>query len=989
MSLTRKSSSTDEFYDAVESMEEIPSSSREESASQEYDWRGSSALPSHSLEENDDDDDEVNFDRIDNSDHESDDIHSSTKHLNGASRLKRHSSESDENWASARCLLDNNDSSRHLHLDNNASCDENGTSRCIVEPVPSLMDVVSESVSQEEERGNGSGLLQSESREVTEENCLDSNSYQSPNRNLLKDEESNSDQSLEQLNRGPEENDRPRESCDDLDDTPEPNLLNDKISSSDQSPGQSHEDQVESSDIVSEISQETCSHQSTEQHCREQITKAIESATEKDLDVNEQDKFVTKSHNLDFEHIEDENHESMLDECCTGMDQINFSQHDQETNSLSHDDATNHQLPKHSKSETEQDYIDHSDSFIANNEEANSIILNTQDIFPSCSKDDSSCFDRESANGFLPVDVDSISTSHAAGPLTPTRRDEDENATDKSIANIQFSTPLHQSTKRVTDDCSVLDYCDLTSPLEALYLLCSRGSMLKKESMEELLLNDVTDATSPERYSCSNDVDPKVAAPLSPAEDRDVRPDSDSDDDSASATSFSSLNKFRIVDRDTGKVFDVREVMKDIDEAGESTAFDTRYSFLPSKRELQRRTVTNESSMEIGDNADEESFSIGPLGTESFDTMSSISYRDSPGATGKSGSGTTRKKTKLSDLKSSIAHKLHKSSLSRKRTASSDTIPRNAIHVKSTSRQHGAPIRNASSVDLRGQQGSSSFNPMLLVKTIPKSHDGPAWCASFSLDGRFLATAGEDGNVCIWAVSPRSSALHPDNIGNSQTNEMMAECYTPKEEAKEKSNSVEIDSPITLDSNELDNEKVAVDTVPEDVPPLNFVGTGPELATNLDILSNEPLQRFKDHTADVIDLSWSHTNFLLTASLDSSVRLYHYSKSHCLHLFKHASLVASVAFHPNDERYFISGGIDKKLRLWNITDGRVKDWAQAPDVITAVRFTPDGKYAVAGLFRGQVYFYDSDGLKYCKFNSSSCYILTFSGSYVFFLQTHK
>ena len=33
-------------------------------------------------------------------------------------------------------------------------------------------------------------------------------------------------------------------------------------------------------------------------------------------------------------------------------------------------------------------------------------------------------------------------------------------------------------------------------------------------------------------------------------------------------------------------------------------------------------------------------------------------------------------------------------------------------------------------------------------------------------------------------------------------------------------------------------------------------------------------------------------------------------------------------------------------------------------MITAARFTSDGKYAVAGLFRGQVYFYDADGLKY-------------------------
>ena len=754
------------------------------------------------------------------------------------------------------------------------------------------------------------------------------------------------------------------------------NFLMDKGSTTSEQPfiEQSNREQsIETSESALEKNQESSFDQSTEQPNREQIIVESEDVmSEKNVDSTQQELDLKTRQSLDFESTD-----SPIGECCTGMNQIQLSQHDPENDSII-DDTANHQNPTqlHEDSHTPQNDINNADSFITNNdddddEETNSIILDIP-IIPSSSKEDSSCFDRESANGFLPVDSDSITTSHTAGLATPTRRDVDtEHDTDKSHTDNQFSTPLHQNTKRVTDDCSVLDYCDLTSPLEALYLLCSRGGgMLKKESMEELLLNDdiPDNATSPERYSFTHDVDPKGVAPLSPPDDRDVRPDdSDSDDDSSSAASVSSRNKFRIVDRDTGKVFDVREVMRDIDEAGESTAFDTRYSFLPSKRELQRRTVVNESSMDFADNVDEESLSVGPLGTESFDTMSSVSYRDSPGVTnGKHGSGTTKKKTKLSGLKSSIAHKLHKSSLSRKRTASSDTIPRNAIHVKSTSRQHSASSRTASSADLRGQQGSSSFNPMLLVKTIPKSHDGPAWCASFSLDGRFLATGGEDGNVCIWAVAPKSNSLHPDNIDNSKTKEETAECHSPKEEDIKNTDPVEIDSPLTLDSDDVGAEKVAIDTIPEDVPPLNFVGTGPELATNLEILSDEPLQRFKDHTADVIDLSWSHTNFLLTASLDSSVRLYHYSKSHCLHLFKHANLVASVAFHPNDERYFISGGIDKKLRLWSITDGRVKDWAQAPDVITAVRFTPDGKYAVAGLFRGQVYFYDSDGLKYCE-----------------------
>lgn len=39
-------------------------------------------------------------------------------------------------------------------------------------------------------------------------------------------------------------------------------------------------------------------------------------------------------------------------------------------------------------------------------------------------------------------------------------------------------------------------------------------------------------------------------------------------------------------------------------------------------------------------------------------------------------------------------------------------------------------------------------------------------------------------------------------------------------------------------------------------------------------------------------------------------------------------------------------------------------WAQAPEMITAVAFHPSGKLAVAGLFDGHCIFYQSERLRY-------------------------
>ncbi|KAL3781735.1 hypothetical protein ACHAWO_002937 [Cyclotella atomus] len=876
MSLARKSSSADEFYDAVESIDEIPSSSRDESLHTNGAGsflNGSSSL--HSVHEavivagDDNEKGSTCSDLGEKLEPESSHSSSSNDDDSPAKRhIKRNSSESNENWVSARCLLDNN-GTEHSNNSNEGSNSENWASaRCVLENVPSLMDVVSSSISCEEiDRGERRDL------QISEDGVLP----------------------------------------------------------------------ADDSNCEAEVAAEN---------------NQLERIAEDSLDATAQHhSFIEANESSDSEK-KGKTDEAEIGDCCSAIDQLNLTQHEQmEWVSAAVADADAHrQIDPKEPSHTQQHHNIEEESAIYN--DTQDIILNTEHIQPS--KEESSCFDRESANGFLPIDSDSISTNNTR-PLTPTQESAHNN-TDKK-ADPQYSTPL--PTKKQLQDCSVLDYCDITSPLEALYLMCSntkRGrNMIKKESMQELL--DDADDTSPQRFSSSHDVDPEGVAPMSP-ENEHVIPESDSDDDSSSAASFSSLKKFRIVDKDTGSVFDVREVMKDIDEVGESTAFDTKYSFLPTKKELQRRTVTN-GGLEFGDHDEEDEMRNGPMAADSFDTLSTLSFKESPGTTtSKSYDSTrsTKKKTKLSDLKSSIASKLHKSTLNRKRTTSADTIPRNAIHVKSTSRQHS---NRAPATDLHGQHSvSSSFNPMLLVKTIPKAHDGPAWCAAFSLDGRFLATGGEDGNVCIWAVAPKSTAVHPESAASAK--EEKKEFDSPVEGDTEGVDQGDIDSPLSMDTGESVGEKVAIDTTPseEEIPPLNFVGSGPELATNLELLSPEPIQRFTDHTADVIDLSWSHTNFLLTASLDSSVRLYHHSKSQCLHLFKHANLVASVAFHPNDERYFISGGIDKKLRLWSITDGRVKDWAQTPDVITAVRFTPDGRYAVAGLFRGQVYFYDSDGLKY-------------------------
>ncbi|KAI4601159.1 hypothetical protein KJ359_012346 [Pestalotiopsis sp. 9143b] len=125
-----------------------------------------------------------------------------------------------------------------------------------------------------------------------------------------------------------------------------------------------------------------------------------------------------------------------------------------------------------------------------------------------------------------------------------------------------------------------------------------------------------------------------------------------------------------------------------------------------------------------------------------------------------------------------------------------------------------------------------------------------------------------------------------------------------------------------------------------------------------------PIREFSGHTGEILDLSWSKNNFLLSSSMDKTVRLWHLSRDECLCTFKHKDFVTSIAFHPRDDRFFLAGSLDSILRLWSIPDKSVAYSSQIADLVTAVAFSPDGKTSIAGCLNGLCTFYETEGLKF-------------------------
>lgn len=236
-------------------------------------------------------------------------------------------------------------------------------------------------------------------------------------------------------------------------------------------------------------------------------------------------------------------------------------------------------------------------------------------------------------------------------------------------------------------------------------------------------------------------------------------------------------------------------------------------------------------------------------------------------------------------------------------------------------------------------KGPFDFDQIKVVQDLSGEHMGAVWTMKFSHCGRLLATAGQDNVVRIWVLK---TAFDYFNNMRLKYNTEGRVSPSPSQES--------------LCSSKSDTD-AAASCAPED----------PDTEDRNAPFRQVPFCKYKGHTADLLDLSWSKNFFLLSSSMDKTVRLWHISRRECLCCFQHIDFVTAIAFHPRDDRYFLSGSLDGKLRLWNIPDKKVALWNEVDGqtrLITAANFCQNGKYAVIGTYDGRCIFYDTERLKY-------------------------
>lgn len=226
--------------------------------------------------------------------------------------------------------------------------------------------------------------------------------------------------------------------------------------------------------------------------------------------------------------------------------------------------------------------------------------------------------------------------------------------------------------------------------------------------------------------------------------------------------------------------------------------------------------------------------------------------------------------------------------------------------------------------------GPSDFEGVQFGQDLSGHHNGPIWCMKFSLCGRLLATAGQDCILRIWVLRDKYEFFAD-----------MRARYQVEHEG--------------LSSEENAAHEAATSTYL----------SSPESQGH--IFMGKPFVTYTGHTSDLLDVSWSKNFFILTSSMDKTVRLWHISRKECLCCFQHIDFVTAIAFHPKNDQFFISGSLDGKIRLWNIPDKKVALWNEVDGttkLITAANFCGNGKFAAVGTYDGRCIFYSTDQLKY-------------------------
>jgi WD40 repeat protein len=179
--------------------------------------------------------------------------------------------------------------------------------------------------------------------------------------------------------------------------------------------------------------------------------------------------------------------------------------------------------------------------------------------------------------------------------------------------------------------------------------------------------------------------------------------------------------------------------------------------------------------------------------------------------------------------------------------------------------------------------------------------------ASYSLDGKQLATLGADGTVILWDSLSGEEKLRLPGTGKP------GDMVTAQRIAY---------SPDGTQLAACNNDRVVI----------------------YDPLTGEVIQRLGSHSGDATALAFSRDGqHLASGGIDGSVFVWEVSTGNLLlELEAHVDAVEGLAFSP-DGRWLITSSDDATMKIWEArTGGLLEDFTDFNGVVSSVTYSPDG-----------------------------------------------
>ncbi|AGO10432.1 AaceriABL024Wp [[Ashbya] aceris (nom. inval.)] len=217
------------------------------------------------------------------------------------------------------------------------------------------------------------------------------------------------------------------------------------------------------------------------------------------------------------------------------------------------------------------------------------------------------------------------------------------------------------------------------------------------------------------------------------------------------------------------------------------------------------------------------------------------------------------------------------------------------------------------------------------------------WLLRFSKDGKYMASGGKGRQLCVWKV-----------IASPMERWNLLPVYGGE---KHHSNTLSL-----LNQQLLKYSGKRTEAVPAPGPERKEIPFDLE-QQYAPVFHPKPYRVFGEHLQDILDCDWSKNSFLLTASMDKTVKLWHISRKTSLKTFVHPDFVTCARFHPHDDRFFFSGCLDHTVRTWSILESEVTEAFNCGDLITALDVSHDGNWILIGTFNGYVHVLHTAGLK--------------------------